>query len=87
MIEAQRGVDPLELARAPLDNGDALLSDAAYLLADERLARAVALALMASEEFSKLNLCLNAITGEAEAPKRRRGSGRITKTSSRPRRR
>ena len=68
MIEAQRDVDPLELARALLDNGDALLSDAAYLLSDERRARAAALALMASEEFSKLYLCLNAITGEAEVP-------------------
>lgn len=65
----QASVDPLEMAIALLENGDALLSDAAYLMDDGRRSRAAALAVMASEEFSKVHYCLDAITGEASMPR------------------
>lgn len=68
MAEEKRAVDPLELAKALLTNGDALLSDARYLLDGGRRARAAALALIAMEEFGKIYACLNAIAGEAELP-------------------
>lgn len=68
MDEPRCVVDPLELAEALLENGDALISDAEHLWQDGRGARAAALALMAAEEFSKLYLCLNAITGDAPIP-------------------
>lgn len=68
MTDALREADPIELAKALLANGDALLSDASYLLDGGRQLRSAALALMAVEEFSKIYLCLNAITGETELP-------------------
>lgn len=67
--ESQRAVNTLELAEALLENGDALISDAEYLWEGGRGPRAAALALMATEEFSKLYLCLDAITGDAPIPR------------------
>jgi AbiV family abortive infection protein len=69
MTDTLQEADPLELAKALLANGDALLSDASYLLVGGRQLRSAALALMAVEEFSKIYPCLNAITGEAELPR------------------
>ncbi len=66
--EQDNAVDPVGLAFALLDNADLLLSDAELLLTTSRLSRAAALALIASEELSKLYLCLGAITGEAVLP-------------------
>lgn len=68
VTKVQGSADPLEMAIALLENGDALLSDAAYLMDDGRQSRAAALAVMASEEFSKVHYCLDAITGEAVMP-------------------
>lgn len=61
--------DTIELAQALLGNAESLLSDADLLLAAGRRARAAALALMASEELSKLYLCVGAITGEDDVPR------------------
>lgn len=60
--------DPLGLAFALLENADLLLCDAELLLINGRGPRAAALALIASEELSKLYLCLGALTGEAVLP-------------------
>jgi AbiV family abortive infection protein len=66
--QQDNAVDPVGLAFALLDNADLLLSDAELLLINNRVPRAAALALIASEELSKLYLCLGAITGEAVVP-------------------
>lgn len=61
-------VDPYELCRALLDNSDALVEDAALLLEHGRHPRAVALALMALEELSKVYLCIEAIVEGTPVP-------------------
>ncbi len=58
------------LARLALDNASALLADARILLASDRAPRALALAILAAEEFGKHMMCVSATIldpGNAEA--------------------
>lgn len=71
MEQSAAPVDPIDLARALLNNADELLADAELLLENDRTPRAGALAVMATEELSKLHLCLAAVTGEADVPSAR----------------
>lgn len=68
MAENLTSVDPYELCRALLDNSDALVDDAGLLLEYGRHPRAVALALMALEELSKVYLCIEAIVEGTAMP-------------------
>lgn len=68
VAENLTSVDPYELCRALLDNSDALVEDAGLLLEHGRHPRAVALALMALEELSKVYLCIEAILEGTPVP-------------------
>ena len=71
MATTQSMTDPYELAQALLDNSRALVDDADLLLEHGRHPRAAALALMAMEELSKVQLCLEAMTEGTPVPESR----------------
>lgn len=71
MANDETNTDPYQLARALLNNGDALIEDAELLLDHRRYPRAAALALMALEELSKVHLCLEAIINQTPVPEAR----------------
>lgn len=61
-------MNPYELARALLDNAEQLVADAELLLEHGRHPRAAALSLMALEEMSKIQFCVESIVEDTPVP-------------------
>lgn len=68
VADDQSTVNPYELARALLGNAEQLVADAELLLEHGRHPRAAALSLMALEEMSKIQFCVDSIVDDTPVP-------------------